>query len=118
MTQPTRTLRRTIQHRDDTRHLGPLEDLVVEVEHDAKHSVEITVLANGTIKPTSVKVYALTETEAGDRALAEVVRLQAKIDALAAERTTQQLQDSVKGIAAAGIATVGTASPMVRLPKD
>ena len=90
MTQPTRTKTTTLTN------VGSIT-VVGETETEAKHSVEITVLANGTIKPTSVKVYALTETEAGDRALAEVVRLQAKIDALAAERTTQQLEASVKG---------------------
>ena len=73
MSEPTK---RTVTKHGDGVQTG---DTIEEFE--AKCSVELGVLAKGEIQVKSVKVYAETEQEAGDRALAELQRLQAKIAA-------------------------------------
>ena len=69
-------------------------------ETEDKCSVELKMLAKGGILIESVKVFANSEQEAGDRALALLLRLQDVIDAAAEKRLQDQLRRSAS---AAGV---------------
>src|SRR3990167_5070731 len=95
--QPTKTIR-TVTRPEPPWDAGRVGTITETTETEAKFSVELKELAKGGIQVESVKVYADTEQEAGDRALTEMLRLRAKIKDAAEAETHRQLEASTKGL--------------------
>ena len=91
MDNPTKTIKRSV-----VSDLGTplLPGAFIETETEAKCSVELKTLAKGGILVESVKVFSNSEQDAGDRALAEMLRLQGLIDDAAERRLQDQLRRS------------------------